>query len=187
MYQDRIGIDVVCGIVVTTMIIRYDAKKNNNPIKVIMALTVAGLWTVWIIVLVALFIILWIVFALASRCKSCSGLNWAAALLWGAIIAGLVVFIAAFWVNIETLSPSDLTSINVLFLVAFIVPVFIALLVMWAAGSFSWRACGCKKADPCAKPDPCAKTDPCPKPAPPCDPCNNNNNGHAAASSYNPW
>lgn len=164
-----------------------------------MALTVAGLWTLWVIVLVALFIILWIIFALASRCKSCSGLNWAAALLWAAIIAGLVVFIAGFWVNVDSLTSGELTSLSVLYLVAFIVPVFIALLILWASGSFSWRACGCKanacapKADacdkPCAKPDPCKKPepacDPCKKPTPPpCNPCGNGAASAPAAAAY---
>lgn len=156
-----------------------------------MGLTVAGLWTIYIIVTVASFIVLWILFALASRCNSCSGLNWGTAFFWGALIGGLTVFILGFFINPDELTQGDFTSLSVLYLIAFLLPVFTAFIIMWYNGLYAARRCTDK--DPCVKKvscDPCkvpkkkqyqAQTyhqpksqpcDPCEKPKPkPCDPC----------------
>lgn len=140
-----------------------------------MAITVNGLWMIYIIVAIASFIILWILFALVSRCRTCTGLNWGTAFLWGTLIGALTVFILGFWINQDTLSDGEWTSLSVLYLVAFILPIFTAIILMWTSGHFSWKHCGCKKQqDPCKKSEPCkdecAKPDPCKK-QDPCDPC----------------
>lgn len=133
-------------------------------IKGIMSLTVGTLWGIYIFVIVIAFIIFWLFLGTAQRYYNSVG--YGTAFFFSTILGSFAVFICAAWLDPNQLISSEKTSLSVLFLIAFLLPVFVVLYIVWAeeyssfTGENSCLSFWCHK-DPCHKKDSCPKKDPC--------------------------
>lgn len=129
-----------------------------------MTINVGTIWGIYLVAVVVSFIIL-IFF-----------LNVGYAFLFATLLGAIAAFIAAAWLDPNALTSNEKTWLGVLFIVAFLLPIFVLLCVAWA-GSNNTPCCD-KIKDPCDKCKPkkpaCEVPKPvCAKPKCPCekDPC----------------
>lgn len=133
-----------------------DRQKN-------MQLTVGGLWGIYIVVVVVSFIILWLLLGAAQRYYR--SVSYGAAFFIATILGAIGVFIGAAWLDPNQLSSTDKTWLSVLFLIAFLLPVFVILYIVWAGeyasftGEVDCMPSWCRKdswhKNPCVKKDEC--------------------------------
>lgn len=133
-------------------------------IKGTMSLTVGTLWGIYILVVVISFIIFWLFLGTAQRYYNSVG--YGTAFFFSTILGAFAVFIGAAWLDPNQLSSSEKTSLSVLFVIAFLLPIFVVLYIVWAGeyasftGEDNCLPSWCRK-DPCPKKNPCHKKDPC--------------------------
>ena len=100
-----------------------------------MSYGVGTLWGIYIIVVIATFIILWIVFEYNS-CRYSGGSSFFLSTLAGAI----AVFVGAAWLDAGQLTDSDKTALSVLFIVSFLLPILVIFYIVWS-GQYASLVC----------------------------------------------
>ena len=88
-------------------------------------MTATTLWIIYLVTLVVSFIALY--FLLNTHCQK----NLHKVCFLTALIGAIVVFISLLWVDFLKLNESDKTSITVLIAIAFILPVFVIIYLIW--------------------------------------------------------
>ena len=119
-----------------------------------MSSTVGTLWGIYIIVVVISFLIFWLFLGTAQSYYNSVG--YGIAFFLSTILGAFAVFIGAAWLDPNQLSSSEKTSLSVLFVIAFLLPNFVVLYIVWAGeyASFTTEDSGlpsCTKKDPCPK------------------------------------
>lgn len=130
-----------------------------------MSYSVGTLWGIYVIVVVIAFIIFWLL--LDSARYYYRSVSYGTAFFLATLLGAIAVFIGAAWLDPNQLSDSDKTWLSVLFIVAFLLPIFVIFYIVWAGeyaaitGEESCMPKWCKKSceKPCKKS--CENKDPC--------------------------
>lgn len=119
-----------------------------------MSYSVGALWVIYIVVVVVSFIIFWLILGqVQSHYRS---ISYGTAFFVATILGSIAVFIGSAWLDPNQLNTTDKTWLSVLFLIAFLLPIFVILYVVWAGeyasltGEDDCLPDWCKK-DPCAE------------------------------------
>ena len=115
-----------------------------------MSYNVGILWGVYLAVLIISFIIIY--FVMSSAQKYDQSVDIASAFFLATLLAAIAVFIGAIWLNTSQLSDAEQIALSVLFVVAFLLPIFTILYIVYVGGKECLPEC----TDPCTVP--CTKS-----------------------------
>jgi small-conductance mechanosensitive channel len=131
-----------------------------------MSFNVGTLWAIYIIVVIISFIIFWLF--LKSAQYYYPSINYGSVFFLASLLGAIAVFIGAAWLDPNQLNSTEKTWLTILFLIAFLFPIFIILYILWTGeyssftgnenylSSCSQDSCKCQK-NPCE----CKRIDPC--------------------------
>ena len=124
-----------------------------------MTFSVGILWGIYILVVVISFAIFWLLLEFVQH--HYRSVSYGTAFFIASLFGALSVFIGAAWLDANQLTDTDKAWLSVLFILAFLLPIFIIIYIIWVGEYSSFTEEGnclpgwCKK-DPCKK-DPCKK------------------------------
>lgn len=95
-----------------------------------MDFTVGSLWVIYIGVVVVVFIIFGLCLSWAK--EKYNSVGYGTAFFIASLLGAIAVFIGAAWLDPNQLTSTDKTWLSVLFLVAFLMPVFVIFYIVWA-------------------------------------------------------
>ena len=95
-----------------------------------MSYNVGALWIIYIIIVAIMFLLFWLL--LGSIQKYYASMSYGFALLIATLIGAIAVFVGAAWLDPNQLNTNEKTWLSVLFVIAFLVPIFIILYIVWA-------------------------------------------------------
>jgi len=95
-----------------------------------MNMTVGILWGIYIVVVVLSYIILWLLLSAAQTYYR--SISYGTTFLFATLLGAIAVFIGAAGLDPNQLSSTDKTWLSVLFLIAFLLPVFVIMYIVWA-------------------------------------------------------
>lgn len=104
-----------------------------------MSYNVGTLWIIYVVVVVLTFLILWGLFSQSMR-----NIGVTMAFCVATLLGAIAVFIGAFWLDPNTMSSGDKTWLAVLLVVAFILPIFVILIIIWTGRYGMKDTCDCK-------------------------------------------
>ena len=113
-----------------------------------MSYNVGILWGVYLVVLIISFIIIY--FVMSSAQKYDQSIDIASAFFLATLLGAIAVFIGAIWLNTAQLSDSEQIALSVLFIVAFLLPIFTILYIVYVGNKECLPEC----TDPCKTPCP---------------------------------
>jgi hypothetical protein len=138
-----------------------------------MSYGVGTLWAIYIVTVIITFIILWLL--LGSVRRYYSSVSYGMAFFFATLLGLIAMFIGTAWLDTNQLNDSEKSWLSVLFIIAFLLPIFVIFYIIWTGEYASMIGeenssncfkkpypCACKK-NPCiCMKDPCAcKRDPC--------------------------
>lgn len=94
-----------------------------------MTYSVGTLWIIYVAVLVGTWLLLW--FLLTRTSNYYGYFSYGTALFIATIFAAIAAFIGAAWLDPNQLTDSDKSWLTVLFLIAFLLPVFVLIYLFW--------------------------------------------------------
>lgn len=112
-----------------------------------MSYNVGVLWGVYLVVLVVSFIIFYLL--LGSMQEYCPSINIASAFFLATLLGAIAVFVGAVWLNTGQLNTGEQMSLSILFIVAFLLPIFTILYIVYAGNYMLPEDCLVK--DKCCK------------------------------------
>jgi len=110
-----------------------------------MSNNVGILWAIYIIVIVIAFIIFWLL--LRNYQYYCNSVGYGFAFFIASILGAIAVFISVAWVNPNQLTSTEKIWLSVLFIIAFLLPIFTIIYIIWVS-AYENTSCTCKK-NPC--------------------------------------
>jgi len=119
--------------------------------KYIMTYNIATLWAIYLIILVISFIIFYYILKSSNKC--CDSVKIGNVLLLASILGAIAVFIGAIWLNTNQLTTGQQAALSILFIIAFLLPIFIILYIVYSGE--------CSLVTECK--ERCPTTDTCPK------------------------
>ena len=93
-----------------------------------MSYNVGTLWGIYIIAVIAIFIIFW--FLIGTIQKYRTNIGYGTAFFISTLFGAIAVFIGTAWLDPNQLTDSDKTWLSVLFAVAFLLPVFVVIYIV---------------------------------------------------------
>ncbi|CAH6419698.1 Hypothetical protein HVR_LOCUS774 [uncultured virus] len=95
-----------------------------------MTYSVGTLWAIYVVVVIISFLIFWLLLGATQRYYR--SVSYGTAFFLATILGAVAVFVGAAWLDPNQLSSTDKTWLSVLFLIAFLLPVFVILYIVWA-------------------------------------------------------
>ena len=132
----------------------YQMKNIYNILKFVIMISVTGLWVVYIVVIIMSFITFWLILDSVRKCYCSLGYG---SVFFGATVIG-AIFVLIGFLKLETsqLTPTANTWLNVLYAIAFSLPIFAIIYIVWSGEYSAFTG------EPDYFPPSC--TNPCPKP-----------------------
>ena len=108
--------------------------------------SVGSVWVIYIVAVVISYVVFWLLMGSVKRYYD--SISYGTAFLLATVIGAVAVFIGAGWLDPNQLNDTDKTWLSVLFLMAFLLPIFAILYLVWAGEHTCLTTCN--SYDPCS-------------------------------------